>query len=348
MPNNNQTITVPCVKLTQHNRNIFLFSLDANTLWNILQINERSADKDEGYQRALSNSRAEDISSFISERGLISPALIVSLNDARFDEATSTLEIPNIENAGWVIDGQHRLRGAYLASIAENPINLNLPVVAFSDLSEDEQIVQFVTINKEAKGVPTSLYYDLLNRLPHNKTPAEKAKEIATEIARTLTKDIDSIFYERIIFVRTPKKGELSVNNFVRKVSPLLTENRGTLGTNFTQQNQTKIIENYFTALKIVFPEQFTSRNFRFFGTLGFGAAINSFDTVFSLTRTEFGTFTVEDIVKVLQRADDYNFTNWDQYGTGVAAETAVGNDFKAVINARTREVQNTDSILRL
>lgn len=348
MTNNNKPITVPCVKLTQHSRNIYLFSLDAHTLWDILQINERSADKDEGYQRALSNSRAEDISSFISERGLISPALIVSLNNSTFDPVTSTLKIPNIENAGWVIDGQHRLRGAYLASISENPINLDLPVVAFSDLSEDEQIVQFVTINKEAKGVPTSLYYDLLNRLPHNKTPAEKAKEIATEIARTLTKDIDSIFYERIIFVRTPKKGELSVNNFVRKVSPLLTENRGTLGTNFTQQNQTKIIENYFTALKIVFPEQFTSRNFRFFGTLGFGAAINSFDTVFSLTRTEFGTFTVEDIVKVLQRADDYNFSTWDQYGTGVSAETAVGNDFKAVINARTREIQNTDSILRL
>lgn len=344
-----EILSIPCVKLTQHNQNIFLFSMDANTLWNILEINERSSDKDEGYQRALSNSRAEDISNFIIQRGIISPALIVSLNKSSFDEATSTLQIPKIDNAGWVIDGQHRLRGAYLASIVENsPVNLTLPVIAFSDLSEDEQIVQFVTINKEAKGVPTSLYYDLLNRLPHNKTPAEKSKEIATEIARTLTKDIDSVFYERVIFVRSPKKGELSVNNFVRKVSPLLTDNRGTLGTNFTQQNQTKIIENYFTALKIVFPEQFTTRNFRFFGTLGFGAAINSFETVFSLTRTEFGTFTIDDIVKVLGRASDYNFDNWDQYGTGVAAETAIGNDFKAVISARTREIQNNDSILRL
>lgn len=145
MTNNNQPITVPCVKLTQHSRNIYLFSLDAHTLWDILQINERSADKDEGYQRALSNSRAEDISSFISERGLISPALIVSLNNSTFDPVTSTLKIPNIENAGWVIDGQHRLRGAYLASISENPINLDLPVVAFSDLSEDEQIGRIQT-----------------------------------------------------------------------------------------------------------------------------------------------------------------------------------------------------------
>ena len=183
-----EILSIPCVKLTQHNQNIFLFSLDANTLWNILEINERSSDKDEGYQRALSNSRAEDISNFIIQRGIISPALIVSLNKSSFDEATSTLQIPKIDNAGWVIDGQHRLRGAYLASIVENsPVNLTLPVIAFSDLSEDEQIVQFVTINKEAKGVPTSLYYDLLNRLPHNKTPAEKSKEIATEIARTLT-----------------------------------------------------------------------------------------------------------------------------------------------------------------
>ena len=346
--NNNvsETLNVPCIKFTQHNQQMYLFSLPAKTLWEILEINERSSDKDEGYQRALSNGRAEEVKQFVINKGIISPSLIISLNNAQFDEQNSTLIIPKNDNAGWVIDGQHRLRGSYLASIAnQNSVDINLPVVAFLGLDEDQQIIQFVTINKEGKGVPTSLYYDLLKRLPHNKTPAERAKEIAIEIGRELTKDIESVFYEKIIFIRAPKKGkELSVTNFVRKVSPLLTENRGTLGTNFSQKDQKKIIENYFKALKVVFPEQFTSKNSRFFGTLGFGAAINSFETVFSLTRTEFGRFKIEDIVKVLQRISDYEFSGWDQYGTGVAAENSVGSDFTAVLIARTQETKNSNS----
>ena len=33
----------------------------------------------------------------------------------------------------------------------------------------DDQVFQFVTINRTAKGVPTSLYYDLLKHLPPSK-----------------------------------------------------------------------------------------------------------------------------------------------------------------------------------
>ncbi|EXE15298.1 DGQHR domain protein [Acinetobacter sp. 983759] len=342
-------IEVPCLELIQHSSKLYQFNLDAISLWNILKINERVADKDEGYQRALSNTRAEDLKKFINNKGIVSPALIVSLENATYDQSKNTLKIPNIENAGWVIDGQHRLRGAYLSATQKDaPVTIELPVVAFLNLNEDEQIIQFVTINKEAKGVPTSLYYDLLNRLPPKKTSADQAKEIAVEVARTLTKDSESVFYDRIIFARSPKKGEISLNNFVRKISPLLTENKGTLGTNFSQLEKVKILNNYFSALKIVFPEQFTSKNQRFMSTLGFGAAINTFDTVFSLTRSEFGTFRTDDIVKVLTRIEDYNFTHWDQYGTGVAAENAVGSDFRTVLVSRTQEVTSEEGILKL
>lgn len=342
-------LEVPCLELTQHSHKLYQFNLDAKSLWNILQINERVANKDEGYQRALSNSRAEDLKKFINNKGIVSPALIVSLENAIYDSNINVLKIPKVENAGWVIDGQHRLRGAYLSAIQKDtPINIELPVIAFLDLNEDEQIIQFVTINKEAKGVPTSLYYDLLSRLPPKKTTADQAKEIAVEIARTLTKDSESVFYERIIFARPPKKGEISLNNFVRKISPLLTENKGTLGTNYSQLEKVKILNNYFSALKIVFPEQFTSKNQRFMSTLGFGAVVNNFETIFSLTRSEFGTFRMDDIVKVLTRIEDYNFSNWDQYGTGVAAENTIGADLRTVLVSRTQELTNEEGILKL
>lgn len=341
----NDYINFPAIEFEQHSRKIYIFHANAKSLWELLKVNERVDDKEEGYQRALSNSRATDVARFIQNKGILTPSIIISLDGAKFDSKKNEIQLKNVPNSGWVIDGQHRLRGAYLAAIdKDNPIDIQLPVVAFIDLDESEQIIQFVTINKEGKGVPTSLYLDLIKQLPTKKTTAEIAKEKVVEIARAMKKDTDSIFYEKIIFVRSPKKGELSVNNFVRKVSPLLTENKGILA-DFTQNEVIKILENYFVSLKTVFPEEFSYKSLRFFNTLGFGGVINAFEAVFQLTRTEFGTFTVEDIVKVLKRAEDYKFSNWQQYGTGSAAEIAVGKDLSTVIQSRAREAGTTNKL---
>lgn len=340
------TITFPCLKFTQNGVDMYMFALEASQLWRILSVNERNPDKDEGYQRAFSQSRGLEVKKFIQDRKTIAPALIVSLQNMTYDESNQTITIPADSTSGWVIDGQHRLRGAQLASIdRENPIDLKLPVVAFNNLSDDDQIEQFVTINREGKGVPTSLYYDLLKRLPSRKTPAERAKEKVVEIARQLNNDIESEFYERIITIRSPKKGEISITNFVRKIYPLLLEDKGTL-SEFTQAECIKILDNYFKALRSVFPDEFTAKNRRFFGTLGFGAIINSFNTVFTKTRTEYNGFTIADIVKTLNTVDHFNFSAWDQYGTGNAAENLAGEDFSAAIkNAVTSEDKQ---ILRL
>ena len=127
-----------------------------------LEINERDSDKDEGYQRTLSTSRVRSISDFVDRKRTIAPAIIVSLKkDAKFDKDAGELLIPKQANSGWVIDGQHRLAGAAKASE-----DIELGVVAFLDLDIESQIFQFVTINRTAKGVPTSLYYDLLKYLP--------------------------------------------------------------------------------------------------------------------------------------------------------------------------------------
>ena len=162
--------------------------MSADELWNICEINEKTEDKDDGYQRALSNSRATDIKRYIIKGNAIAPAIIISFkkDKAKFDEKTQLLTIENIPDAGWVIDGQHRLRGADLASAED--MDIQLPVVAFLDLSLEEQIQQFVTINREAKGVPTSLYYDLLKQLPV-KSSTDIAKEKAAAIADVLRKD---------------------------------------------------------------------------------------------------------------------------------------------------------------
>lgn len=155
------------------------FSARASDLWKIVSINQKIEDKDEGYQRTLSASRVRRIKQYIEGGNALPTSILVSFDRFTLSEDGLTLTVPNHTGAGWVIDGQHRLAGAHEAN---KPIDL--PVIAFLGLDVDEQIFQFVTINKEAKGVPTSLYYDLLKHLPPEKKPAEVAKEKAADIAK--------------------------------------------------------------------------------------------------------------------------------------------------------------------
>jgi DGQHR domain-containing protein len=134
----------------QQGRNVFyLFALPASTLYRLLQINRRSEDKREGYQRALSPSRVRSIQRYI-EAGRVVPGVIVAAFDAgQFDEAAGALRLSGEENIGWVIDGQHRLAGAFQAS--EGGVDVRLPVVGFLNAPLEDQIELFITINREAR-----------------------------------------------------------------------------------------------------------------------------------------------------------------------------------------------------
>jgi DGQHR domain-containing protein len=232
------------------------------------------------------------------------------------------ITIPDQEDAGWVIDGQHRLAGAH-----QSKLEIEIVVVAFLGLAENEQINQFVTINREAKGVPTSLYYDLLKHLPTTTSDADVAKQRAVDIAHTLGQDNSSPFYQRIV-IEAPKKGQMSLTNFVRKVSPLVIDKKGKFHT-YTLFEQLNIIDNYYRALEHVFSKAFSGGDAIFFKTLGFGAAINALPTVFDLSLREFHAFRVEDAAKVLTKVEYFDLAEWEKLGTGTAAELQAGEDFR-------------------
>ena len=209
-----KTLTFPALKVTQSTNALYLFKANASVMYNALSINRRIEDKDEGYQRALSVARIRSIANYIKGKRAIPGAIIVSLDNATFDSKTSEITIPKGTDVGWVIDGQHRLAGAEVA--AREGLDVELPVVAFLGLEERRQVEQFVTINREGKNVPTSLYLDLLKVLPFKK-PADAARERATDIGTGLRRDEDSPFFEKIVVTVSPKAGQISLTNFVRK-----------------------------------------------------------------------------------------------------------------------------------
>jgi DGQHR domain-containing protein len=152
------------LKIEQGPHALYMLKGKASVLYNALSINRKIEGKDEGYQRVLSSSRVQALKRFITQKNPVPGSIVVCLEKADYSAEDKTLTIPAGLDVGWVVDGQHRLAAAELAS--REGVDIDLSVIAFVGLNEEHQIEQFITINKEAKSVPSSLYLDLLKKLP--------------------------------------------------------------------------------------------------------------------------------------------------------------------------------------
>ena len=336
-------INVAAFEVIQGSHRFYVFKLRASTLWKFVSINRRAEEKDEGYQRVLSTSRLEAVARHIIEGNPLPNSVLIALEGATYSPQTSKLKIPSGTDVGWVIDGQHRIAGAHEAA---NKVEIDLCVIAFIDVDLEFQIEQFVTINREAKGVPTALVYDLLKHLPARKKPTEVATERAAEIANSLRRGRQSVFGNRIVVTMSPRKGQISITNFVRKVAPHVNPERGILRI-YTLPEQERIIDNYFSALKRLFPEQWKKTDNIFFRTIGFGAMMNVFEEIFQTTiSSKKGSFKVSDIMSIMDGVSHFDFAQWEAYGSGNKAELQAAQDFRTDFNRSRGRVSSKEGLL--
>ena len=342
-------ITVPALKVNQGDATFYVFSMKASELWPMVSINRRSETEDRGYQRVLSNARVEAVANHIRTGRSLPNSVLIALDEATYDAANRSLTIPAGKDIGWVIDGQHRMAGAHEAADNDqrpDHVDIELCVIAFVGVDLAFQIEQFVTINREAKGVPTSLVYDLLSHLPGQKKPGEIANERAASIANALRLDAKSPVFNRIVVTSSPAKGQVSITNFVRKIAPLVHPDRGILKT-YTLPEQQGVVANYFAALRSTYPEQWSKSDIIFFRTVGFGAMINMFEEIFQITLSEQGGFAIKDVEQTLKAVKHFDFSQWANYGSGNKAETEAAQDFRTDFN-RVRMSSTSGKGLRL
>jgi DGQHR domain-containing protein len=316
-----QKLKFPCVTFEQAGKTLVLFHCTAKILWSIAEVNQRKEDGVKGYQRALSLPRVGKIAQFIDANNYIPTSVLISFSHAKLSRDKTQLTVDNRPDAGWVIDGQHRLAGGNEAAT-----ELMLPVVAFTDLSIEDQIKCFVTINKEQRGVSSSLYLELLSSLPGKRNQAEDAKERAVDLAHQLRQDEESPFYGRIVSTTSPQRGELSLTNFVRKIHPLLKPNARL--AIFSDEKRCGIINAFYKALGQTFPEEYDATTSVFFKTVGFGALIGVLPTVIDIALGESHGFRVAHATRVLQRIGDFDFSPWRKM-TGSGAEIALADELR-------------------
>lgn len=314
-----RTIKFDCVPFEQSGQTLVMFSAGAKKLWSVTEVNQRTEEGETGYQRAVSPAREKKIADFIDDGNVIPNSVLISFQHAKLSRDKTTLTVDNRQDAGWIIDGQHRLAGGRASKC-----DIILPVVAFIGLKLEEQINFFVTINKEQRGVSSSLYLELLKNIPGSKTAVENARIRTVDIAHLLRQDDASPFFGRIISTTSPRRGEISMTNFVRKVSPMC--KAGGRLESFSDEERCKIINNYYLALGHTFPEEFEDTSDSvFFKTIGFGALMGVLPTILDLALSQRNGFKVSDASHILKQIADFDFGPWKS-ATGSGAEVAFSN----------------------
>ncbi len=336
-----KTVDFECKVFKQGKHQLILFLAKAKQLYSVVSANQLQPDKDQGYQRVVSPSRKRKIGAFIDAGNPLPLSVLISFDHAKLSADHTILHVPNRPDSGWVIDGQHRLAGAH-----EAKADIILPVVAFNGLDIKEQVSQFVTINREQVGVPTSLYYELLSRLPNTLTEKQLLEERATDLAKQLRRDAESPFFNRIVLKPNPTLGQISTTNFVRKIAPYLKRDGGCLFI-YTDDERKRLLSNYYNAIRATHPKEFDKRDSVFFKTVGFGAMINALPTVLQLSIHLLGGLAVDDMTKLFSNITEWDPVSWRELGTGSAAEKRAGDDLLTLLY-QLREGQPQSSGIRM
>ncbi len=335
------TISIPAFQIIQNNQRMLVFLASAKIVYERFDVSRRVENKELGYQRSFSKSRIKQIKNYInSEQGIIPNSILVNLDQKkyRYSEEKQELTLYESDTLGLIIDGQHRVKGSYEA----NPDFL-LMVVATLELSDREQAKLFVKINKTQKGVPASLYLDLLPLLQGKIEDFDRegvsAEERAREIAVRLNEAEESPLYELIR--RTGESGfGISLSEFVRLTKNYVEPNTGKLASHGFEQ-QYKIFEIYFRAIKAVFLQQWEDKNSYILKTVGFGGLVIALYDVFNIVIQKYQKFNTENTIKTLEQIQDFKFDK-DSLpgGAGFNAQQKVGNTIVSCLKDKIRESQ--------
>lgn len=224
-----QPITIPALKGKMGTKDYFLFSIEPSTLLKIGFILHRTKVNDSEaptYQRLLVPKRLKQITQFLDgEDGYFPNSILLNFAEPNdkikiafesihkekdSDSEFGLLHIPNAYGIAYIIDGQHRVYG-YANSRHKN--EHTIPVVAFVNMSSEEQLKIFMDINQNQKAVSKSLKIDLEQDLYFTEENLElRMKALRSSVIKMLGTNPTSILHDRITLGED--KSELSQDFF--------------------------------------------------------------------------------------------------------------------------------------
>jgi DGQHR domain-containing protein len=311
--NGDSSYTYPVMELQQGVVKMYAFVAPSTVLRRVCSVSRREEDAEKGFQRHLKEARLRQIARYVDDKhGVIPNNIILDFyhEAVEVNEVKSTITFPGTTKCAWVIDGQHRLFGFEYAKTV-----YPLLVVAFIRPNLEQDVNMFVTINNEQKRLPSSLTLDLLGIIGTEEDINTRCRDLVAK----LNEDEESPWYD-LVNMTGESVGYISLVNFVRKVKPFVSQS-GVLKS-FTFLEQYGSLANYWSAIKAVYADQWGRSLLT--KTVGFGAMMNLFPTVFTKTLAMKGEFTTTAVISTLSLMKDIKFDSETLgSGTGNKAEMA-------------------------
>ena len=204
---------IPAIRGKMGGHTYYSFSIEPEKLLKIgyvLHRSEANSNLMPTYQRLIKKSRLTAVRKFINEdHGYFPNSIIISIDSKRplqFDRSEKQvagavadlgiLHLPKKYRSAYIIDGQHRLYGYSDSPYASSN---SIPVVAFENLDQNEQVRLFMEINENQKSVSKKLR-NILNAdmLWDSTKESERRDALRLKIAQDLREKSTSPLYGRI------------------------------------------------------------------------------------------------------------------------------------------------------
>ena len=160
---------IPAVRGKMGGHTYYSFATEPEKLLKIgyvLHRNKANINMMPTYQRLIKKSRLKSVGEFIENGGYFPNSIVINIDakSCQFDSANTQvgstisdvgiLHLPKKYKSAYIIDGQHRLYGY---SNSKYKSTNTIPVVAFVNLSREEQVQLFMQINENQKAVSKDL-----------------------------------------------------------------------------------------------------------------------------------------------------------------------------------------------
>ena len=250
----------------------YVGSLKAGELVRRYQIPRRDFAANTGYQRLPGTNRVNKLTRDLRNRQVDLPtALLLSVRDEGLRPQIDSsgryiLSLPNdVLKPFFVVDGQHRLKALYNVIVEEQDeywAEYRIPVVIFFGSDEYLEMVQFYTVNSNAKSIPTDLAFDLLKTMVDSKGKNMKYLVENNEAWKVTTQSLTikvskhGVWSGRIRFSNQPPGTTLiASSSFVSSLKRVIGQD---IFSSYLPDERVQIVAAYWQGIANALPECFT------------------------------------------------------------------------------------------
>lgn len=239
--------TYPALLMTQNKHRFYFTTIPVDDLFAYCFVAKRDEDPVAGFQRALNESRADDIAAYLAAgTGSIPSNIVLSAQpnaNFSYNRKTKSIAFEREQSGFLVLDGQHRLWGYQKCSVRHR-----VPVAIYEGLTRAEETKLFIDINTTQRGVPAALLLDIKEL-----ADVEDAKEhTLRQIFDRLNSDSKSPLAGRLSASKS-LANRISRVTFNRAVGPVLTSG---VALDAGAENRYKLILNFLNAWDAELPDK--------------------------------------------------------------------------------------------